>query len=556
MRARNVAFASILICAVAVDHGMRGRLLAAETELVEPVHKHIENHPIHKYPVPTTQRCIINIVIQYMIVYLALALVRTYHNVSGKPRGTLEAALGAASQTLSLGPMLCVLFLACRMLVLGLSHGKDDPQIWVQVCMYVCTYTLLASTCVVLMMPVVTAVPSVHNTTGDIEADLKEMEERLMAMYILLALRYLIFICMYVGVGGVLVGMCMYEPPAGTWPGDKIPPPAPSIVCTVILSVAFFTLFACITIARSYAQLSGQSGMTLEGVLLGAARTMELAPMLCILFLATRMRALQMDPVHGAPQMWTQAFFYICTCAVLIQSIFAIAVPLTITTELERDHHGNVMFRVAERPTLGYILMACRGAIMLCLYVGFTAVVVSIFLIEHPKGAKHTPPLSPAVQCVINLTLQFFFIYLLLWIMITVHELSGNSVKEMQFFAAVVSARAMVKFAPMIAVLFVAARLRALHITDNKGAPQPWAQSAMFTATWAMLVSLVMCFVVAIFLDVRVDEDDNVVSSYESKWLAIPIITVRYLAILVMYGGASTVIVSIFVITPETATGV
>ena len=35
------------------------------------------------------------------------------------------------------------------------------------------------------------------------------------------------------------------------------------------------------------------------------------------------------------------------------------------------------------------------------------------------------------------------------------------------------------QFAPMLAVLFIATRMRALQMTDNKGSPQGWVQDGM-----------------------------------------------------------------------------
>ena len=43
-----------------------------------------------------------------------------------------------------------------------------------------------------------------------------------------------------------------------------------------------------------------------------------MAPMLCALFLAARMRALQMDPLHGHPQKWAQNCFYACSVALVV----------------------------------------------------------------------------------------------------------------------------------------------------------------------------------------------------------------------------------------------
>ena len=52
------------------------------------------------------------------------------------------------------------------------------------------------------------------------------------------------------------------------------------------------------------------------------------------------------------------------------------------------------------------------------------------------------------------------------------------------------SARATVQFCPMMSILFVGLRMRALQITDQKGAPQGWAQQGMFLSTYAIMVQV------------------------------------------------------------------
>merc|ERR1719298_311648 len=109
---------------------------------------------VEVFPVPTTSRCIVIMCVQYMIIYTALAVCRTYQEFSGTGKGKVEAGLRAAAQTLTYGPMLCVLFIACRMRVEFLSDGKGHPQLWVQSCMYFVTYAVLASTLDVLLGPI------------------------------------------------------------------------------------------------------------------------------------------------------------------------------------------------------------------------------------------------------------------------------------------------------------------------------------------------------------------------------------------------------------------
>merc|ERR1719326_415402 len=121
-----------------------------------------------------------------MLIYTALALCRTYHELTATSRGRVEAAFKAAAQTLTYGPMLCVLFIACRMRVEFLSDGKGSPQGWVQNCMYFVTWSVLANALLVLVMPLVTGKPMpLKEGTGDLEAPTMEDSDNKYVFYLM-----------------------------------------------------------------------------------------------------------------------------------------------------------------------------------------------------------------------------------------------------------------------------------------------------------------------------------------------------------------------------------
>merc|ERR1719316_1566088 len=276
------------------------------------------------FPVPTTSRCIVIMTCQYMVIYFLLAIARTYHEFTGTAKGQLIEGLKAASQTLTYGPMLCVLFIACRMRVEFLSDGKDQPQIWVQNCMYALTYSVLASTLLVLLMPLATGKPlPLKEGTCDLEAP-KEEEGSKLVFYILTVCRYLILLGLYGGLVGVIVGICIYLPPGAT-DLSKLPPPAPAVMCTMILAVVFFLTQLVIQGCRTYTEFAGVEFPKVVNVMTAAASTVEFAPMLAIVFLAARMRALQHD---GQPQAWAQQCMYMATASMCMTTILAMLVPL------------------------------------------------------------------------------------------------------------------------------------------------------------------------------------------------------------------------------------
>merc|ERR1719405_462438 len=150
-----------------------------------------------------------------------------------------------------------------------------------------------------------------------------------------------------------------------------------------------------------------------------------------------------------------------------------------------------------ENSMLSKCLTAVRFLIMLSVYSCAVAVVCSVFTIKHPQGAELTPPLSPTMQCVLNLAFQYFLIYALLWIFITLEDFTSMDLKSAK--QAIESAKSTVQFAPMLAVLFIATRMRALQMTDNKGAPQGWVQDGMYLATWSIMIQFMMCLIMPFF---------------------------------------------------------
>merc|ERR1719436_2083507 len=80
-----------------------------------------------------------------------------------------------------------------------------------------------------------------------------------------------------------------------------------------------------------------------------------------------------------------------------------------------------------------------------------------------------------------------------------------------------VAAGISVSFAPLICVLCVATRMRALQITQQKGDPPGWAQDCMNIAVFSCCVQAISCLLMPIFTAsaCKVDEDGN--PDYDTK---------------------------------------
>merc|ERR1719359_415265 len=390
-------------------------------------------------------------------------------------------------------------------------------------------------TLVTLVVPLLVGKPVELNERGDIKEDAKPFKNK-MAATCFTVLKYLIMIGLYVGAICIIYGIYTYEPPKGAWPGNKIPPVSPAVECTCILTSMYFIVYAGIQFGKTFQSFSGVDSTKLTGALQGAICAMFFAPMAAVLFIGARMRALQMDPINGAPQRWAQNCFYACTYAIMIQCILAITVPLILGGSIKKGDkgEGDVEYAV-ENKMLGTCLMAVRWFVMLSVYLGIAAVIWSVFDIQHPKGPQYTPPISVTMQCVVNLTTQFFICYILIWVAVTVKELTGW---EWHFISNTMeNAKGTIAFCPMLAILFVGTRMRALQITNNKGAPQGWAQDGMYMATWSLLIQFLMVLLIPLCTLVmegkatqpELDTDGNVKWNPSGKFALIAVQVIRWL---------------------------
>jgi len=510
-------------------------------------------------PVSTALNCVVSLTIQYFVVYTALAICRTAADVWNLKYEAvpLQKILQTAAITVNYAPMLAVLFLAVRMRVTWLTQGKGNPPVWMQAWMYCATYAVLLMTLIVVVIPLFTGeMIGVDQKTGDLKEDKKPFDNFILATCFTV-LKYFIMIGLYVGVICIIYGTVTFQPPQGTWPGNKVPPVAPAVACTMIMACMYFVVYACVQFSRTWTQFTGSKYTKFEQSMMNAANAMNFAPMLSVLFIGARMRALQMDPVNGAPQKWAQNCFYMCTYAVAAQVLISIAVTLVLSGTSEPNKNGvegDMVFTVAN-PVLGSILSVGRYIIMFCIYVGFSCVIYSIFTIQHPNGPQYTPPISVTMQCVINLTFQFFFIYLMIWICVTIDEFTG--MKWALLINTMENMKGTVAFCPMLAILFVGTRMRALLITNNKGAPQGWVQDGMYMATWAILIQFLFGLIVPLCTGTATPCDEDGTPEYKP---AHPIalycvLALKWFTYIFLYGGVIAVITGVYTMTPETANG-
>jgi len=553
-------------------------------------------------PVSTTLYCIMNLAAQYFLLYTILAIVQTLNSFKFRLEG-LQQVLESGCTTVTYAPMLCVLFLGVRMRAIQLSQGETEkynlPQPWVQKAMVVASSAIFLQVVLVLLVGFCSGMSKV-STDADGNLDMSQMSGNLVAVKLLTIARYLAMAMLYGGFTCVVLGVFLMTGPKEIWGGRQLPV-SPAVMCTILLSGLFFLVYLLHAIVNTCkGPQPGRVLLQLEASASSAKMTLNFAPMLCILFIGARMRALQIDPKHGNPQSWAQKCFFLCTFSVLVQALLCILIPFLAKGRMKPGSlEGDVAYEM-ENPAVGKMLTGLRYVCMMVLYIGIAVVIYSIYVIKHPEGRSKTPPVSPAMQCVITLTVQYFFIYLILFSCITVksfllgkeHKMErrqgdfdpaameddeapqdlesveadrqrmGASEKAINKAISIFdAARSTVMFAPMLSILFIAARMRALQLTKAKdgtipvsAGPQKWVQDGMFLATWSVFVQLVMTMLVPILTGSKaeVGQDGIVkVPPGTPKSLAIVVEVVRYTSLLCMYGGAVVVMYGLTVMSPD-----
>merc|ERR1719482_1338754 len=183
--------------------------------------------------------------------------------------------------------------------------------------------------------------------------------------------------------------------PREIW-GNESPTVSPAVMDIILLTTMFFTVYFLVALCKTTIEISGRTPFItkLECTLTIARYTVNFAPMLSILFIGARMRALQIDPKHGNPQRWAQMCFFMCTGSVVLQTLMVIMMPFCVECECkEGDTEGDVVF-VMEHKGAAMCFTGIRYLCLIALYGGFTAVIVSVFLISHPTDISKTPPIS------------------------------------------------------------------------------------------------------------------------------------------------------------------
>merc|ERR550514_917397 len=246
---------------------------------------------------------------------------------------------------------------------------------------------------------------------------------------------------------------------------------------------------------------------------------------------------------YHLPQPWVQQCMFLCAWAVLGQVLMVLILPIftgelfsSRDSQMKPDADGNVPPPPGTNWIIAWVITIVNYLIMLALYGGVVGVCVGAVMMEAPKEiwGDEVPPVSVAEECTMNLALQFFVIYLMVKVSNTLVTMLGQSAFLTKLAGVFDQAKFTVNFAPMLAILFIGARMRAQQIDPKHGAPQPWAQNCFYLATYSLLVQCVMIVILPLCFSsckcVRGDSEGDVVFTGLPWVVSICTSVVRYLA--------------------------
>lgn len=366
--------------------------------------------------------------------------------------------------------------------------------------------------------------------------------------------RTVITIAIYFGFMVVIEALLSMESPPGQYncpdcPWSYTPPVPPALQCLTTLTIQYFATYLAVYISGMYDlfQNSGYPSIV-SRILEDTKETVKFCPMLSVLFIGARLRAMQLQT---EPQDWAKTCFFFATYSILGQTIVSLMQPLL---RLYR-YNVNALFEILR----WFFLFSLYAATVLVIHA-----VLTMELGEHLSGVE-TPEVSTAMKNIMSLLTQYFALFLAIQLLSSYANTylrragDGETNLEIMLKAGIPS----LDLIPMMAVLFIAARFRAIEVDPTDGESQPWAQNCMYLATFAILVQMIICIMIPYFsgeitlFDERAAMADPAqrmlqdVMKREYKGIAKRLSLFKFLAMLVVYSAVGGVSFSILSIKPN-----
>jgi hypothetical protein len=325
-------------------------------------------------------QCTMMLTCAYFIAYVMADGCRTLHSfLNGEDANEsiftkLDMIFRVALDTMAMAPMCALLFICVRMRAIAMGH--NNPQKWAQDAMFATTCAIVTTAAITVVGPLTFSGPP---KAGIVEGDITyEVENTILAL-VFTIIRYVCLFSIYVGLTIVVASTFMIEAPGG----KPTPPMATAIQTTLMLTDIYFLSMLGVWIGATLKQFMGEQGWINTMILMfdSAKATTTFIPMACMLFVAARLRSIQVAGPHKAPQNWAQIFMWLSASGITVAAVMAFVQPV-----LGGDEGTG---------TCGMINNVLRSLCSFALHLGCVAVVVSLFLIT-PENAGDLGLQDPA----------------------------------------------------------------------------------------------------------------------------------------------------------------
>lgn len=537
-------------------------------------------------PVSVTLYIVMTLTILCVVVYTTLAFFRNRDEFESANKASLATdVLQAASRSAGYCPVVCMTCVACRMYILAATQGMGEPPTWIKACMITAASGCVLQFFVVLFLGTAARVPGnqtfsdatgglldQHPQVGALEfgapassidatdqADATNSTDELDTAQSTVVTdvdkpsvsekpqgfkkcawisQLLCVIAIHGGVTGIVVGTIILSV-GGT------NPVSPSVGCTLALAALFFFIVLGNWATKAFSEHGADATkyQSLQQAFSSASCVSRKAPMIAVLFLVARMRAINHNPPNGMPPLWAQVVFVVTTVALAMEILGAMIVGYT--GRESSGYYGEKSYSSSRKLALfqhGFAILSAIGVML-------TFVAINL---QESKQTGQPAPIAPAVKCVLNLNFIYFLVMTLQTAVVFRKDVLQQDMPMLQDILN--SACIALGITPLLCILFIATRMRALQITQQMGSPPAWAQDAMFICTFATTLQVVCCLALPMFTGMsRVDGDGNPMFDMKPLIGAYVVTLIKFIALLCLHGGIIAICIAVLIMTPETA---
>jgi len=329
------------------------------------------------------------------------------------------------------------------------------------------------------------------------------------------------------------------------------PPVSPAMRCITILTVYYFSVYLGVICARACGRFSGRSGAgptKFEEVLAEGTESVAPVPMVCIMMICARLRAMQLDPSLGNPQPWAQTCMYLCTWALLLHFLLRLFAPFIGNHEQSSGSSFSWVAVWAHK-------IAC-GTVAMVLYGGCAAIIASILVMRSPTlGAEGTPAPMPMMICAITLMILYFSLHATFEL---VQAFRATAFRKGSVEKMLDQAILTLQYTPMLCILLAGISMRSLQLELQT---TTWANVAMYATTWAIVVQACLVVLVPLCLPgeaINVRED---MSTHCLDWrkhshptvgcCTLSLSVLWWTTVISLYCGIAVILASVIMMEPQ-----